>query len=55
MKYFIKINKFSFQNICQYKINLNVDENAMIMTPRVTYQSVIPNGKKDLYQINKRF
>ena len=49
---YIVVSCLSFFGICQYKINLNVEENALIMSPRTTYQSIIPNGKTDLYQIN---
>ena len=48
----ILISCFSLFDICQYKININVEENSMIMSPRTTYRTIIPNGKSDLYEIN---
>ena len=49
---YIIVSCFSFFSICQYKINLNIDDNAMLMSPRVNYHSFIPINKIDSYEIN---
>ena len=49
---YIVVSCYSFFSICQYKITLNIDDNAMLMSPRVTYRSFIPINKVDSYEIN---
>ena len=48
---YIVVSCYSFFSICQYKITLNIDDNAMLMSPRVTYRSFIPINKVDSYEI----
>ena len=49
---YIIVSCYSFFSICQYKINLNIDDNSMLMMPRVNYRSFIPINKIDSYEIN---
>ena len=36
---------------CQYKLSANVEDTALLMSPRISYYSIISVGKKDYYQI----
>ena len=49
---YIIVSCFLFFSICKYKINLNIDENTMLMSPRVNYHSFVPIIKFDSYEIN---